>query len=251
MRNAAISDRRRHDRPGTGPFFAGMIDAIPVAVTFLFLFLGFGATAAKTGLDIGQSVVMSVVVFAGPAQFVMLDLIQQHAWAAATISALIVNFRFLLMSAALLPPLSAVGKRRVLPAMAGLSASTFLITYSWTKQAERDPAQTFHYFLGVCAAALPISYAATALGFVLVERLPQPLGAMLQLVMPIYFTTLLAKTWRRWRLLVAGIGGLIVTPILNQAAPGFGLVLAGVAIGAIMVATDRRKGRRPGKREVG
>lgn len=226
------------DRPGPNPFHAGMIDAIPVAVTFLFLFLGFGATAAKAGLDIGQCVAMTVLMFAGPAQFVMVDLIEQHAWAAAALSALIVNFRIFLMSAALLPTFSGLKKRRILPAIAGVSASTFLVTYSWARQAERAPADTFRYYLGVCAAALPISYLATALGAVLVEWLPPDLGSMLHLVMPIYFTTLLARSWRRWRVLFAGLGGLFATPILNQAFPGFGLVLAGVVIGAVMLASD-------------
>ncbi|WP_188580445.1 AzlC family ABC transporter permease [Tistrella bauzanensis] len=221
------------------PFRQGLTDAIPVAVTFLFIFTAYGAVARDAGLGIAQAVAVTVAVFAAPAQFVILGPLTAHAWATVAGIALVVNFRILLMGAALVPHYGGLAKRHVLPPLMFLSASTFALGYTYAAgHPEIGAGLKFRYYLGVVAISLPLAAGGSAAGFVVADVLPPALNALLLLVMPVYFTTLLAKAARRLAPFVAGLTGFVLVDPVDQLAPGFGLMIVAVCTGLAIVAVE-------------
>lgn len=88
-------------------FFAGARACLPVAISIAAYGLVWGVLARGAGLSVLEVVMMSLLVFAGSAQFVALDL-----WTATpaslpigalVLAALIINLRYLLLTATLRP----------------------------------------------------------------------------------------------------------------------------------------------------
>jgi 4-azaleucine resistance transporter AzlC len=91
-------------RNGTGA-------AWPVCIGYLPLGMALGVLAQKSGLTPLQIGLMSVMVFAGSAQFIAISMIQGGTSPAAIIfTVFMVNFRHFLMSSALAVPLKGVNR---------------------------------------------------------------------------------------------------------------------------------------------
>jgi len=79
-------------------------ECIPVALAYIATSFAFGVTARQIGLPFLESVLMSVLVYAGSAQMIALGLITAGASVSAiAITTFLVNLRHLLMSASLCP----------------------------------------------------------------------------------------------------------------------------------------------------
>lgn len=80
----------------------GIVDGLPIAVGYMPVALTFGLIAGTTGLSSLESVLMSMIVFAGASQYMALSMIGLGTGAVEIILAtFIVNFRHLLMSASI------------------------------------------------------------------------------------------------------------------------------------------------------
>ena len=83
-------------------FIAGLKTISPILVAAVPIGLVFGAVAAAKGLSPLEVTLMSALVFAGGAQFVVMDIWTHPAsWAALGFAALLVNVRHVLMGASL------------------------------------------------------------------------------------------------------------------------------------------------------
>jgi len=86
----------------------GMHAALPICMGYLPIGIAFGVLAQKAGLSMIQIGLMSLMVFAGSAQFIAVSMMQDAAAGLSIIAAtFIVNLRHLLMSsslAAVMPP---------------------------------------------------------------------------------------------------------------------------------------------------
>ncbi|OEU71046.1 MAG: branched-chain amino acid ABC transporter permease [Desulfovibrio sp. S3730MH75] len=87
-----------------GALMSAMKQALPIVLGFLPVGFAYGVLARKTGISIDNTVLMSLLVFAGSAQFIAVGLIASGASAMSVIiTTFVVNLRHLLMSAALSP----------------------------------------------------------------------------------------------------------------------------------------------------
>ncbi|GGE11992.1 autotransporter [Marinithermofilum abyssi] len=85
--------------PAQTPFRKGLQAGAGVAVGYFPVSLTFGLTAKSTGLGLTESMLMSLLVFAGASQFLALNMIAAHAGAWEVIfSVFAVNSRHFLMS---------------------------------------------------------------------------------------------------------------------------------------------------------
>jgi 4-azaleucine resistance transporter AzlC len=89
-----------------GQFLAGVRDCVPVVLGYLAIGLAFGVVARTAGLSVLEAALMSLVLYAGSAQFIAVGLIAAGAPALATVvTVALVNIRHLFYSAALAPHL--------------------------------------------------------------------------------------------------------------------------------------------------
>ncbi|WP_249777595.1 AzlC family ABC transporter permease [Paenalkalicoccus suaedae] len=81
---------------------AGAVQGVPIAFGYMPVALTFGLIAATTGLTFIEAVMMSIVVFAGAAQYMALTMIALQSSAAEIVfSTFVVNLRHVLMSASI------------------------------------------------------------------------------------------------------------------------------------------------------
>jgi 4-azaleucine resistance transporter AzlC len=90
----------------------GVKRALPIVLGYIPIGFAYGVLADKSGLSPWNAIIMSVIVFAGSAQFIAVGLFAGGAGSLTVIlTTFIVNLRHLLMSAALAPFMSKWKKR--------------------------------------------------------------------------------------------------------------------------------------------
>lgn len=161
---------------GFGPEFrAGCRAIAPAAVAAIPIGLLFGAVAATKGLSPLEVALMSVLVFAGGAQFAAIE-----AWAypvpiaALVFATLLINARHVLMGASLAPKIRATRMQKLLGAWI-LTDETWAMAEHRALAAPVSPA----FWLGMAVVLAPGWIGPTALGAFLGPLLgdPQRLGA--------------------------------------------------------------------------
>jgi 4-azaleucine resistance transporter AzlC len=96
------------EQPSPSTFSEGLRAAGPVVLGYLPIGFAFGVLARTTGLTVAEIALMSLLVYAGSAQFIGTGMIGAAIAAPAIISTtFLVNLRHLLMSTALVPSLKA------------------------------------------------------------------------------------------------------------------------------------------------
>ena len=221
-------------------FKAGAVESLGITVAFVFLFISVGALCFRGGLDFWQSVGMTALIIAAPLQIVLLNHVHGLTLWMAFIFSLIVNFRLVLMSAAMIPYLRDKTFIKVLFPLAVISASTFSIAFSEYKNNQH--VHHFRYFLGATLGNYLAAVIATGVGFAIANGIHSVYVVdVLSMILPINFAILTAKYWPKWRPLVATLLGFLLMPLARQLSPEWGMLILGLAIGLVFMLTLRRK----------
>ncbi len=216
-------------------FLLGLRESAPVAVSFVISFFAIGALSRASELTLIQTVAMTGLVFAGPAQYAILSFFTSGAsLPIILISVLVINFRFLIMAFNLLPVFRGVPRRYILPALPMLSASTFALTSMGT-DSKPSGWDNFQYYLGVCLGSFPVAVLMAAVGYVLSANLSPELTKTVPVILPIYFAVLLAKDWKKWGSLAAAGTAFCLHPILVMTFSKNFATVATVFLAALIV----------------
>mgnify|MGYP001454594658 CR=1 FL=1 len=118
-------------------FWSGFLDCIPFILVVAPFGLLFGVVATEAGLNLLETMSMTVLVIAGAAQFTALALLQDQAPTFVVIlAALAVNLRMAMYSAALVPHLGKTSLRTRALASYFMIDQTFAVSI---KKYERNP----------------------------------------------------------------------------------------------------------------
>ncbi|WP_299926118.1 AzlC family ABC transporter permease [uncultured Pelagimonas sp.] len=175
-------------------YWRGFRDGLPFVVVITPFATLFGVLATESGLSVFETVAFSVAVIAGSAQFAALQLMNENAPLVVVIaSALIVNLRMAMYSAALVPYLGP------LPLWKRAIAAYFIVDVTYAASAidyEKHPNETTEqklaYFLGVMTPVCPLWYIFAAIGALLGASIPSENG--LDFALPIAFIAMVAPT---------------------------------------------------------
>lgn len=221
-------------------FVAGVRAELPILVGVVPFGLIYGATALAAGLSPFMAQAMSVVVFAGSAQFVIVQLVAQNVpLVIITTTALIVNLRHVLYSASIAPYLSTIARRprRLLAYL--LTDEAFTVSLIHFQREPEEPAPGW-YLAGSGLALWGTWQLSTAAGIFLGASLPPWLP--LDFALPLTFIALVVPTIRdRATIGAALVAGVVV--LLARVLP-FHLdllvaALAGVAAGLLLDRQDK------------
>jgi len=159
--------------------------------------------AAKTyGLSLAEIVLMSALVYAGPAQFATLEPLASGKPALQIIlTTLLINLRLLVMSAAMAPYFRGVKRAARLLSIHFLGISSFIVPYlHFQKHIERLPQseavaeislENLSYYLGVALTNYSVWVLGTGLGYWVALRFPSGFEEGLKFMLPGYFAALL------------------------------------------------------------
>jgi 4-azaleucine resistance transporter AzlC len=174
-------------------FRTGLSDIWPAAVAAVPIGLVFGALAATKGLTPLEATLMSILVFAGGAQFAALEIWSTPAPVLLlAFSTLLINARHVLMGASLAPK---IGRMTLGQKLVGMF---FLTDEAWALAERRAMKQpiSFRYWIAV-AILLPIAWiGSTMIGAALGSLVGDPKRLGADFAFTAIFIALIAAFWR-------------------------------------------------------
>ncbi|MHC1761098.1 MAG: AzlC family ABC transporter permease [Negativicutes bacterium] len=216
-------------------FRAGVRDTLPLMLGVFPFGLAYGIFGQSVGLTSGETLLMSLTVFAGAAQFISLPMFAAGSGLVMiSLTTLLINLRHLLMGASLVSYMEKLSWPWKAFLCFGMADETYAVTIS--------RAQTFgyhrDYHFGSNATGYVTWAVSTILGVVLGSHISNPLAWGLDFAMPATFLALLVPRLLDRVSLVVSAVATVVSVAAAVLIPGKWYIilacLAAVAVGAWM-----------------
>lgn len=178
-------------------FWRGVTEAVPICLVYAPVGLAFGVLASQAGLGPVSTGLMSVLVYAGSAQFIAVGLLQAGtSFGPIILTTFLVNLRHALMSAALTNRLKGLSLGKQAAFCFELTDETFAVHSTAIDEGHDE----FPHLLGVNITSQVCWVVSTILGVWLGTSLPQSLlqqwgvdyamTAMFTALLALYLTTM-------------------------------------------------------------
>jgi 4-azaleucine resistance transporter AzlC len=222
-------------------FRSGLLASLPIMLGYAPMAFSFGIVGTQAGLSILETSVISILVFAGAAQFVLASM-----WALGTgpgailLAVWLLNVRHLFYGPALLTQLShPPGKLRSLLAF-GLTDEVFASAMAQAEQNSLAPSWVVGMGLGAYSAWVGGTILGAWLGTGMGAEQPI-IASALTFVLPALFLALLGQSaWqKRWPVIAFAAGAALCVSLI---APLHVAMLAGMMLGAMMQPVVQRWG---------
>ena len=205
-------------------FWDGVRAGVPFAIAGGMLAISFGVVAQQAGFSAAEAILMSLVVYAGSAQFTAVAILAAGGGAGAAISAAtLMNSRFLAMGAALGPSLPGGPLKRA-------AQGQTVVDASWALASRGDGTFDRAMLFGSSAMQFVTWQTGTVIGAVSADLIGDPNRLGLDALFPAFFLALLmaeAQTSRARA--VAALGGLIALALVPVTPAGVPVLVAGAA----------------------
>lgn len=207
-------------------FLRGVLSALPMTVVVGPFALLFGVVATEAGLNVVETMLFSVSVFAGASQFAALQTMQENAPVLVVLAtALAVNLRMVMYSVTLAPHFGE------LPLRSRALMAYFLVDQSFATtvaEIDRNPAMTAMekraVFFGAVVAVAPLWFLASLVGGLVGQAIPPDYA--LDFALPITFLAMVAPMLRSLPHLVAAGVSIALSLALAGMPYGTGLLVA-------------------------
>jgi 4-azaleucine resistance transporter AzlC len=172
-------------------FKKGSQSGISIAIGYMPIALTFGLIAKTTGLSLGETVMMSMLVFAGAAQYISLSLLAQGIGIfEIVLTTFIVNIRHFLMSASLNEKADEDSIAERMGYSFGITDETFSVA------ATREGTVNAGYMFGLNLTAYSSWVVFSGLGFLIGAGLPQTLQESMSVALYAMFVGLLVPSMK-------------------------------------------------------
>ena len=201
-------------------FLAGSRAGLPVAIAGLLVSASFGVVARQAGLPGTAAIAMSLLVFAGSAQFAAIAILGAGGSVpAALLGAALMNSRFLAMGIALAPSLPGNALRRALQGQTVVDAS-------WAMALRPNGRFDRHFLFGATAPQYVTWTTGTIAGVVLSGVIHNTDALGLDAVFPAFFLALLLGETRNPRSRGVALAGAAIAVALTPFTPAGVPILA-------------------------
>lgn len=215
-------------------FFLGARMCLPVAISVSAYGVVWGVLARQAGLGLWEVALMSGLVFAGSAQFVALDL-----WTVTPstlpigpliVAALIINLRYLLLTATLRPLFGSREQTKGALLMGLVSDETWALTVGEMARGGRG---TVGFLVGAGLVAYGVWMASTVTGHVLGSAIDDPTKYGLDFAFTATFLALLLGMWKGKADLLPWLVAALAAIISSRLIPGSWYILIGGIVGSL------------------
>ena len=224
-------------------FRQGVKAAVPIWIAFIPSSFALGMAANAYGLKWEEIVLMSALVYAGPAQYAIVEPLAAGKPALQIlIATALMNLRFLPMSAAMAPYFRRVRWTRLLWASHFISASSFVVPYVRFQNEEKSGGafgradkseEHLDFFLGIGTTACCVWVAGTALGYWAALKMPPGYEEGLKFILPAYFASVIAMDLREWSAVAVCVVAFVAAVPAAQWNPDWGWMLAAIAVATV------------------
>jgi 4-azaleucine resistance transporter AzlC len=221
------------------------VEGFGIAISAAAFGFVYGLSARNAGFSPIEAVAMSVLVFAGAAQFAAVGYVAGGlAWPGVILLTALLNARHLLYSAALAPSLKEIpAPRRALMAHV-LTDEAFALSIGHFSRIGRTDERGY-WIAAIGSTWIPWNLATLA-GVTIGGRIPDPSRFGLDVVFPAAMIGLAVGLVAGRRELVAAIGGAVVAVAASLAVgPGIGIIAGGLSGPLLGMAVPSRIQSRP------
>jgi predicted branched-subunit amino acid permease len=215
-------------------FRIGVMMMLPVLPGILAFAMVVGATSARKGLSLAETVLMNATVFAGMSQLVAFEAwperVTLSAMAALALITATVNARMLLMGASLQPWLGTLPAWQVYPTLHIVTDVGWLVTMRYRADGGNDAA----VLLGSGTLLMLGWLAATSAGYLAGTLIADPRAIALDLVFPVFFATMLVPLWGSARRTLGWIVAGAVALAAQRMLGGWWFIAIGALTGAVV-----------------
>lgn len=225
-------------------YWRGFRHGLPFILIVVPFGMVFGVAATEAGLDLIETMSMTILVFAGASQLAALQLLAEGAPVLIVlVAALAVNLRLAMYSAALTPHLGAApGWQRALMAFFLVDQPYALCEVEFQRRPDLPLPQRVAYFAGTATPITSLWIGATLAGATLGRALPADWG--LDFAAPLTFVAMVAPALRSLPHVVAAFVSAALALALAFLPWNLGLILAAGAAMAAGAATEGWQRRR-------
>ena len=220
----------------------GAVANLPVAASVAAYGSVLGMLAAQKGLAWTQLLAMNLSIFAGSAQFVMVDM-----WAPPlpvvemTLAVLIINLRYLLIGASLEPLFRGTSLVRKAGIMHLVADENWAVTMAAYRQGRGSTA----FLLGGGLCLIGVWSLGTLLGHQLGALVARPERFALDFAFIAVFTALTVSMWRGKQDLLPWVAAAVLAIVAERWLPGKWYIIIGGLGGALVTALPRPKTSKP------
>lgn len=226
-------------------FRLGLVKTLPLALGAFPFGLAYGVVATQAGLTVAETILMSLIVFAGASQFMAVVMLQAGAGTALIVaSTFLVNLRHLVMGLSLSPYLSELTSRWQRILAFGMTDESYVT--SVTHYREQDEAQGSPYFMLGSGGSIYVSWAvASLIGALVGHSIADPLKWGVDFAMPAAFLTMLVPQIVSRRVAAVVIVAATVATSAYVLIPGKWYIILAVLAGTVTgVVLETRAERR-------
>ncbi|MDO6443435.1 MULTISPECIES: AzlC family ABC transporter permease [unclassified Marinobacter] len=215
--------------PNRQPAFSGVCDASPIVGAYIPIAVSFGLVSVQSGFSIFETVMVSILVYAGPSQFLFVAMVVSGAplWLVVAMTILI-NMRYVVYGPNLAPHLPSSRWWPLL--MHGLTDQIFALAH--TRLPQLQSSERIGWFTGAMLFAWLGWISGTVLGAVAGEEMIRSWPLMVEVMpftLPALFLVLLAPRFdsRIWGIALSS------TIVLAFAMKTLGFAHAAIPVAAI------------------
>lgn len=209
-------------------FWAGYRDCLPFILVAGPFGLLFGVAATDLGLNLLETMTMTVLVIAGASQFTALLLIEENAPTFVIIlTAMAVNLRMAMYSAAMVPYLGkASNGMKLLLAYFNVDQTFGLASVRFPQETSWGVENRTAYFCGASMAIMPFWVLFSYIGAVFGTQIPDSLA--LDFALPICFLAIIAPALRTLPHVLAAFTSVLGALLLAWVPFSLGLIIAAI-----------------------
>ncbi|MFV0315917.1 MAG: AzlC family ABC transporter permease [Microthrixaceae bacterium] len=218
---------------------AGARSSAALAAGVLPFGIVYGVAVSEAGVGVFTGMLGSLGVFAGASQLSLVELhVEGASWAVAVGTALVINARFILYSAALAPAFSAFPPRWRfgLPhLMTDQATAVSLVEF----ESLRDPTSRRWFFLGAGMMLYAFWQLGTLVGILGGTQVPESL--QLGFIIPLMFTAVALPSIRNRPTIVAAVVSVLVAIVAHPLPAGTNILLGaftGLLVASMLVGPD-------------
>ncbi len=213
-----------------GAFLQGMLNALPIVFGYIPIGLAFGVLAKKSGLSNTNTLLLSIMVYAGSAQFIAVSLFESNSPGFyIIITTLIVNLRHLFMSASISSYLKGWRPRELAAFAFHLTDETFALHSTRFPNGVPPKATVF----GTNVTVQVSWVLGTWLGITLGQRIGDIQTLGLDYALPAMFVALLVMQVKK----VAQVGSALLAGVLSVSLLLLGMERWNIILAAFLGAT--------------
>jgi predicted branched-subunit amino acid permease len=217
--------------------FAWGMSSVGTTVLALVLFatyLGIGALAHDTHFSLGWVLASTLLIWAGPAQIILISTLGSGATVVqAAVAVTVSAIRLFPMVVSVLPMLRTpqTKRRHLVFATHFIAVTIWVECYRLLPKVPRERRITFVHGLG--CGLLTVCMIATTLGYLLAANLPPLFAAAILMLTPLAFLLSTAQNCKQLSDILALVLGLALYPVVSLLHTGVDILISGISAGTI------------------